>query len=187
MSEEDLAPISIPPEAHASFRRGQLLVLLEHFDSSVTIDRVGYIEFFAANPFLIWRESSTERTRLRLAGLSPFALSYQATKERYANRRARLRSDLAALAAWAYLRTDSVDGRSACELTESGRDAARSLDSLYADAFRLSVSLVVPRMRNVSSAALDRMAKDWLQLGEMRIDLLDMDYEFEASLQGRLL
>jgi hypothetical protein len=29
--------------------------------------------------------------------------------------------------------------------------------------------------------------QEWLQLDDMRIDLLDTDFEFEANLQGRLL
>jgi hypothetical protein len=183
----DLVPISVPPEAHPSFRRGQLLVLLEHLDGPVSFDRLGYIEFFAANPFLVWREDSSERTRLQLAGMNPKALSYQATTERYANRRSRLRSDLGGLASWGYLRTDTIDGMLACELTERGRSAARDLQSLYADAYRLSVSLVLPKMRNVTNKRLGQLVQQWLRLDDMRIDLLDTDFEFEADLQGRLL
>ena len=183
----DLVPVSVPPEVHPSFRRGQLLVLLEHFTAPVTVDRVGYIEFFAANPFLVWRAESRERSRLQLAGMNPKAHAYQATAERYANRRSRLRSDLGALAAFGYLSTDAVDGLLACELTDAGRSAAEALDSLYADAYRLSVSLVLPKMRNVSNRKLGLLAQEWLQLDEMRIDLLDTDFEFEANLQGRLL
>lgn len=107
----DVVPISVPPEVHPALRRGQLLVLLEQFTGLVTIDRIGYIEFFAANPFLIWRQPCKERTQLLLAGLSPKALSYQATVERFANRRTRLRSDLAALASWGYLVPGVIDKR----------------------------------------------------------------------------
>jgi hypothetical protein len=183
----ELVPISVPPEAHSSFRRGQLLVLLEHFERPIALDRLGYVEFFAANPFLVWREDSSERSRLQLAGMNPKALSYQATAERYANRRVRLRSDLGALAAWGYLRTATVDGLLACELTEPGRSAAGGLQSLYADAYRLSVSLVLTKMRNVTNRRLGQLVQHWLQLADMRIDLLDTDFEFEADLQGRLL
>jgi hypothetical protein len=183
----ELVPVSVPPEVHPSFRRGQLLVLLEHFTAPVTVDRVGYIEFFAANPFLVWRSESRERSRLQLAGMNPKALAYQATAERYANRRSRLRSDLGALAAFGYMRTDAIDGLLACELTNAGRAAAEGLDSLYADAYRLSVSLVLPKMRNVSNRKLALLVQEWLQLDDMRIDLLDTDFEFEANLQGRLL
>lgn len=183
----ELAPVSVPPEAHPAFRRGQLMVLLEHFDAPVTFDRLGYVEFFAANPYLVLREDSPERTRLRLAGFNPKSLSYQSTRERYANRRTRLHSDLGALAAWGYLATATVDRRLACELTERGRTQAVSLTSLYADAYRLSVALILPKMRNLTPTMLSRKAQEWLQLGEMQIDLLDTDFRFEADLQGTLL
>jgi hypothetical protein len=182
-----LTPISVPPEAHASFRRGQLLVLLEQFDEPLGLDRLGYLEFFAANPYLVLRSEQSERARLRLAGFNPRALSYQATTERYANRRTRLRSDLGALAAWGYLDTSTRDGRLTCALTELGRDRAGTLVSLYADAYRVSVSLVRPKMRNLSDTALARQVQQWLRIDDLRIDLLDTDFDFEADLQGRFL
>jgi hypothetical protein len=183
----NLSPISIPPEAHPSFRRGQLLLLLEQFDGAVTLDRLGYMEFFAANPYLILRDDSSERTRLMLAGFNPKALSYQATTERYANRKTRLRSDLGALAAWNYVSTSTVDGLRACSLTALGRDRASSLNSLYADAYRLSVSLIRPHFRGLTNTALAKRVQEWLNIGDLRIDLLDTDFSFEANLQGQLL
>ena len=183
---DSLAPISLPPEAHASFRRGQLLLLLAQFDEPVSIDRVGYLEFFAANPFLVFRSDEKERSQLRLAGFNPSALSYQATTERYANRRTRLRSDLAALASWGYLSATVVDGRLACSLTEVGRERAESMNSLYADAYRLSVSLVRPKMRGTDTALAKRV-QSWLKIGRMRIDLLDAELSVDPSQEGRLL
>ncbi|MEM9520375.1 MAG: hypothetical protein AAGA37_13715 [Actinomycetota bacterium] len=184
---EPLPPVSVPPEAHAAFRRGQLLILLGEFDHPVEVDRLGYMEFFAANPFLVWRDATAERTQLRLAGLLPSALSYQAAPERYANRRVRLRSDLAALVAWGFMRTDTVDGRIACELTDEGRTAATRLDTVYSSAYRLSVSLVAPKLRNVTNVELHRMATRWLRLGAMRVDLLDTTVGMEPNGQGVLL
>jgi hypothetical protein len=63
------------------------------------------------------------------------------------------------------------------------------LDSgvVYADAYRLSVSLIRPKMRNLSDTALARHVQQWLPIDDLRIDLLDADLEFEADLQGRLL
>ena len=81
----------------------------------------------------------------------------------------------------------AIDGLLACELTDAGRSAAEGLDSLYAEAYRLSVSLVLPKMRNVSNRKLGLLVQEWLRLDDMRIDLLDTDFEFEANLQGRLL
>lgn len=183
---DSLGPISLPPESHASFRRGQLLLLMEQFDSPLSVDRVGYLEFFAANPYLIFRSDEPERIQLRLAGFHPGALSYQATTERYANRRTRLRSDLAALAAWGYLAASVEDGRLACFLTETGRARAAGLNSLYSDAYRLSVSLISPKLRGTETALAKRV-QGWLRIGSMRIDLLDTDSSFEPGRQGEML
>jgi hypothetical protein len=181
------APISMPPEAHSSFRRGQLLVLLEQFEEPLSLDRLGYLEFFAANPYLVMRSERSQRAQLRLVGFNPRALSYQATTERYANRRSRLRSDLGALSAWGYIEISPIEGRTACQLTEIGRQRAGTLVSLYAEAYRLSVSLIRPKMRNITDTALAKQVQQWLRLGDLRIDLLDTDFDFEADLQGRLL
>lgn len=185
--DDDDSAISVPPEAHPALRRGQLLILLETLGGMVSVDRLGYIEFFAANPFLIWRTDSPERTRLQLAGFRPDALSYQASPERYANRRTRLRSDLGALSAWGYLDTSVVEGRIACGLTDAGRDAATSLTSLYADAFRTSVALVIPKTRNTTEVELARRVQGWLQISGMRIDLMEADLRYGADGQGQLV
>jgi hypothetical protein len=182
-----LAPVSIPPEAVPAFRRGQLLVMLGQFEGPVELDRIGYIEFFAANPYLVLRKDSPERTSLLLAGFNPKALSYQATTERYANRRTRLRSDLGALVAWKYARTSTVDGLIACELTSEGHEEADKLITLYADAYRLSVSLIRKEIKGLSNRALALKVQGWLRIDDLRIDLLDREFEFNTDLQGVLL
>lgn len=182
-----LPPVSRPPEAHAAFRRGQLLVLLEEVGDAIAVDRLGYVEFFAANPFLIWRQPSSERTRLQLAGLLPTALSYQAAPERYANRRSRLRTDLAGLTAWGFVSVDTVDQRVACRLTPQGAEVVARLNSVYGEAYRLAVSLVLPKLRNVSNLQLNKLALQWLDIADLRIDLLDSEYGIDIDGQGRLL
>ena len=184
---EDLNPVSVPPETHSAFRRGQLLLLLEQFERPVTVDRLGYLEFFSANPYLVHRADSSERTQLQLAGFNPKALSYQASTERFANRRTRLRSDLGALVAWGLASTTSIDGFVACQLTEIGRTRAASFTSLYADAYRLSVRLIRPKMRGLSSAGLAKLVQQWLRVDEFRVDLLDIHFSYDGELQGRLL
>jgi hypothetical protein len=169
----DLAPVSRPPETNGNFRRGQLLLLLSLFSEPLPIDRIGYLEFFAANPHLI--VSDRDAVRLELAGFNPDALSYQSAPERFTNRRSRLRSDLAGLTAWGYAAPRLVDGRIACELTTNGREAASQLTSLYADAYRRSVEMLRPFFR-LSDAALARKANQWLRISDdNRIDLLDLE------------
>ncbi len=169
----DFAPVSIPPETNGNFRRGQLLLLLSMFTDPLPVDRIGYLEFFAANPHLVVKDR--DAVRLELAGFNPDALSYQSAPERFTNRRSRLRSDLAGLTAWGYAMPRLVDGRVACELTDAGREAASRLTSLYADAYRQSVEMIRPLFR-LSETALAKQANQWLRLSdEARIDLLDLE------------
>ena len=175
--EDRHAAVSVPPETHPAFRRGQLLLLLAQLQEPVTLERINLIDFLAANPYLVFRDDGNERTELLLSGMSPLALSYQAAKERYANRRSRLRSDLAALVAWGYASVTNVDGLRACVLTTEGQAAAESLCSLYADAYRASVRLMVKRFGRSTDAALSKNLQQWLNIDQFRIDLWD----FQAS------
>src|SRR5579872_6020965 len=169
----EFTPVSLPPETNANFRRGQLLLLLSMLSDPLPIDRIGYLEFFAANPHLIVRDN--DAVRLELAGFHPDALSYQSAPERYANRRSRLRSDLAALTAWGYAKPQLVDGRITCGVTPGGRSAASRLTSLYADAYRRSVEILFPLFK-LSDQALARQANRWLHVSdEAKIDLLDLE------------
>jgi hypothetical protein len=170
----DLSPVSRPPESNPAFRRGQLLLLLSMFTDPLTIDRIGYLEFFAANPHLVVQKE-LDATRLELAGLNPDALSYQSAPERYSNRRSRLRSDLAGLTAWGMAIPTILEGRIACALTPKGRESAAQLTTLYADAYRQSVETIRPLFK-LNDSALARRVNEWLRVpDEVRIDLLDLD------------
>lgn len=171
----DLAPASRSPESHASFRRGQLLVLLAAFDAPMALDRIGYLEFFAANPHLVIRDEA-ESVRLQLAGFSPSALSYQSAPERFANRRSRLRTDLSALTAWGYASVSVDEGRIVVGLTDTGRERSGQLVSLYADAYRTSIDLVRPMFR-LSPTALAKKASEWLSKADRHLDILDVDLD----------
>lgn len=177
----NLSPASRPPESHSSFRRGQLLVLLATFELPVTIDRIGYLEFFAANPHLVLRDTASS-VRLQLAGFSPSALTYQSAPERFANRRSRLRSDLAALTAWGYAQPSVDDGRIVVGLTHLGRQRSKELTSLYADSYRASIELIRPLFR-LSDGWLARKASEWLSGGDRRLDVLDVDLQAQLRLE----
>ncbi len=177
----DLAPASRPPETHANFRRGQLLVLLSSFQAPMTIDRIGYLEFFAANPHLVI-EDNDRSVRLQLAGFSPSALSYQSAPERFANRRSRLRTDLAALAAWGYAQVVIEEGRILVGLTGLGKENAAELISLYADSYRSSIDLIRPLFSH-SDGKLAKLASKWLARPDRHVDILDVDLNTQLSLE----
>jgi hypothetical protein len=156
-------------------------VLLSTFDAPITIDRIGYLEFFAANPHLVIRDDIGS-VRLQLAGFSPSALTYQSAPERFANRRLRLRTDLAALTAWGYAQAGVDEGRIVVGLTDLGRRHASELTSLYADSYRTSIELIRPLFRQ-SDLALGRKASQWLTGTDRRVDILDVDLQTQLDME----
>jgi hypothetical protein len=177
--ESTLSPDTLEP-----FRRGQLLVLLAEVDGLISLDRLGYLEFFTANPHLAVADDK-DRTRLELAGFTPNALSYQSASERFANRRSRLRSDLAALTAWGYVAPGMLDGRIACGLTPHGRDGAAALSTFYAEACRTSCAIIRPLLQGTETAVARRVA-GWLSTRtDERLDLLEvqLDFDFGSPLE----
>ena len=186
--DNELVATSIPPEALPSFRRAQLLIILEAFKEGVTVDRLGYVEFFSANPFLIFRKPSAQRTRLIVSGFHPHTLSYQSSPERYANRRTRLRSDLGALVASGLVVVRADAGEIVCQLTDSGLRAAGTFSTVYVDALRLSVDLVRQEMpRSATNNAVSKKVSEWLRIEDLRIDLLDLWFDHDFDGQGVLI
>jgi hypothetical protein len=173
----DTSLLRAAPETFAPFRLGQLLLLLATIDSasagSTSIDRLGYYDFFAANPFLVVEPRTRDGRRLLASGFDYLNLDYQSSSQRFANRRGRLQHDLALLTAYGLIVVGSADGRVGYELTSSGRDAAMSFRALYADAYRASAAVVVGHLRRLSDAKLRVKAAGWLRADSLLIDLYD--------------
>lgn len=165
------------PETLTSFRLGQLLLLLATADEietgPVPIDRLGYYDFFAANPFLVVEPRSPDGRRLLTTGFEYWNLDYQSSSQRFSNRRARLQHDLALLTSFGLVTVGSAAGRIGYETTESGRAAAGSLRALYAHAYRDSAAIIVKRLRRLSDSKLRSEAGAWLRADDFLIDLYD--------------
>ncbi|KXK62657.1 hypothetical protein AWW66_06945 [Micromonospora rosaria] len=161
------------PEDHVLFRITQLLLLMRVVAGPDTqglgLERLGYYDFFSANPFLvIGRDEKKARAQLHLAGFDERQLSYAATGHRFVNRRRRLQHDLALLAAYD-LATLRAGGWT---LTARGLDTAHQFTALYAEQYMTSVRLVVQRLaRFGSDAALARQAGQWLREPQLILDL----------------
>lgn len=164
------------PEDRQVFRLAQLLLLLEvAADNRVlvrTVDRLGFYDFFAANPFIVTSgtedRDAEDRLALRLAGFSDRQLSYASTGQRFASRRRRLQYDLSLLLAYG-LATVSSDGYA---LSPSGRRVAEELTSVYADAYRQAARVVLRRLGRLSDRKLADSAAGWLGRSWLLIDLL---------------
>jgi hypothetical protein len=163
---------SFSPEEHIVFRLAQLILLLKEVAppsaTGIGLERLGYYDFFSANPFLVVSEEDPKgRAILHLAGFDERQLSYTSTGPRFANRRQRLQHDLALLVAYELVSPRS-DGWG---LTSRGSDLCSELTALYAQQYRTSVGLVVTQLKKLSDAALAREAARWLRSPTLILDL----------------
>lgn len=167
----------VAPETLDSYRLGQLMLLLdvarEQRASPLDIDRLGYYDFFAANPFLVIEESDPQRVELALAGFEARNLDYQSSSQRFSNRRARLQHDLAWLLSRGLVGLSSRGGRIAFDLTERGTQLANQFTALYAIAYRQSAEIVIRKLKGMSDTRLRNEAKQWLRADSLLIDLYD--------------
>lgn len=161
---------SQPPEEHRVFRLAQLAILLSEVATKKPIDleRLGYYDFFAANPFaIVGHEESHERARLHLAGFDERQLSYASTGSRFANRRRRLQHDVALLVAYG-LAERRGDGYAQ---TARGKEFVDQMTALYVDQYRESVRVVHVHLKNLSPMQLTTAAQRWLHSPSLLLDL----------------
>ncbi len=177
----------VAPEEHVLFRLAQLVLLLRVIDGpgrpGVGLERLGYYDFFAANPFLVVPvENVEERAQLHLVGFDERQLSYASTGPRFANRRRRLQHDVALLIAYDLARL----GAYGWVLTPRGADVADQLTALYAQQYMTAAELVVRHLSRLSETALATQAGQWLRNPGLLLDLYGAgdDEELSVSTPG---
>ena len=169
---DGLPRASAAPEEHTVFRLAQLTILLGEIAPSdqrpVDLERVGYYDFFAANPFAIVQEGdAVERARLHRAAFDERQLTYASTGTRFANRRRRLQHDLALLVAYGLAQPQG----SGYVQTAAGAELVGSLSALYVDQYKESTRIVHGRLRRLSDAQLAESARRWLKEPSLILDL----------------
>lgn len=188
MGEAENSP-NWEPESELNFRLAQLLLLLEQADELgrrvPSIDRLGYYDFFSANPFIVTSEDyprrDSDRILLKKAGFLEGQLSYGQAGQRYISRRSRLRDDISTLIAWGLISYDS-DGFG---LTDSGKDLVARLSTIYADQYRTAAYIVLRRLVPLSNARLISSAQRWIGETWLLIDYLgDVDEEASTTRQS---
>ena len=167
------------PDDLLTFRIARLLLLLDvvatlELKKPLDIERLGFYDFFAANPFLAVGDDEAARREAALAGFSSYDLSYQSSGHRFANCRARLRNDLAMLIAYGAA-VAAVEGQRVVYRISERVGVEAQLHSLYATAYRSSANLVVARLDRLSDKRLREDAKRWLNDERLLIDLYDID------------
>ncbi|MFD7885236.1 ABC-three component system middle component 2 [Streptomyces bauhiniae] len=165
------------PEDETEFRLAQLIILLEITSSSrmtSSIDRIGALDFFSANPFLVIEESEAEFRHLVLAGFSVKPLTYASPGHRFITRRSRLQNDLAMLVAYGLAKPGATKGHRVYTITDTGREISEQLTSVYADAYRESAKVVSKRIEKVPDTKLQEKCRDWLKADPAMMDLYDL-------------
>lgn len=165
------------PEDRPAFRLAQLALLLDVADEAhvnvATVDRLGYLDFFSANPFLVMQGHSNrderDRADLRLAGFTERLISYASSGQRFVSRRRRIQHDLALLVGYGVVEVRN----SSYGLTSLGRTLVSRLTSVYADAYRVSAKIILRRLGRLPDAQLRRSAEGWLGSNLLLLDFLD--------------
>lgn len=181
------AALPSPPEEHVLLRASLLLLLLDEIGAAAGtgLERLGYYDFFAANPFLVFdTDDAAARAELHAAGFDERQLSYASTGARFANRRRRLQHDVAFLVAYGL----AAPAGAGYVVTASGQNASGRFLSLYAGQYRSSVRLVHSRFKRVSDTALAEQARGLLRQPALLLDLygsLDPDRPGPTPPEGR--
>lgn len=164
------------PEESTTFRLARMLLLLAVAKQSgrqvASVDRLGYYEFFADNPFIVIEgdttRDATDRAALEVAGFSRVQLAYASSGPRFVSRRRRLQNDLAQLIALGLVELTS----GGYEVSDRGMGIATALNSVYADAYRAAAEIVLRRLASKSNAGLERSVEGWLGHSWLFVDLL---------------
>lgn len=165
------------PEHNNTFRLARLLLLLdvarEHGRQIASIDRLGYYEFFADNPFIVIDgdkpRDRVDRAAVELAGFSRIQLGYASSGQRFLSRRRRLQHDLARLVALGLVTLNATG----YVVTREGEELAGEFRSIYSDSYRASAEIILRRLGGLSGKALDTKAEEWLGHSWLLVDLLD--------------
>ena len=171
--------IAFSPEDDAIFNSSRLLLFFEVLhkmkpDRGADLERVCYYDFFAANPFLIVSEGDPFRLELELEGFEPNKLEYLSTAQRFRTKRASIKQYLSLLLSKGLISIENLDGKILYKITQRGIGAANRINSLYAIAYRKSVSGVIKKFRDYSDKQLWEEASLLLEAKSFQVDLYDM-------------
>ena len=172
--------LPLRPDDLLAFRLGRLLLLLDTVPG-LAVARSRWTSSASRSTTSSpttrsWSSGATpsEHETLVLAGFDSRNLSYQSSAQRFSSRRERLQHDLATLLAYGLVSAASrAHGVLPTRLTEPGRQHARELRSLYAQAYRRSAELVGRELNRLSDRALQEQTREWLQADELLIDLFE--------------
>ena len=169
--------IKFSAEDEDLFNSARLLLLFKILDKmevrkGINIERIGYYDFFSAQPFLIFGEDDKE-TRLDLIyyGFESKTISYGSSSQRFENRREKLKQYLAGLIVRDLITIENIDGELVYSITETGKIVANMFNTFYDAAYQKSARLVIEKLKNLSNKKISMNAREWLKAEPFIIDL----------------
>ena len=171
--------IIFSPEDVTVFNSSRLLLLLDVLNNlgiknGIDLERLCYYDFFAANPFLLLGKEDTRRLELELDGFEPNKLEYLSSDQRYRTKRTSMKQYLSLLLTKGLIRIINTDGRILYTITPLGIEISGKINSLYAIAYRKSVSFIAKMLKGYSDTQLWEKASEWLEAKSFQVDLYDM-------------
>ncbi len=171
--------IIFSPEDATVFNSSRLLLLLDVLNDlgvkkGVDLERLSYYDFFAANPFLIIGKDDPCRLELEIEGFEPNKLEYMSSDQRYRTKRTLIKQYLSLLLSKGLTKVLNMDGKILYEITPLGIEISSRINSMYAIAYKKSVTCVVKMLKGYSDAQLWEKASEWLEAKSFQVDLYDM-------------
>ncbi len=171
--------IIFSPEDATVFNSSRLLLLLDVLNDlgvkkGVDLERLSYYDFFAANPFLIIGKDDPCRLELEMEGFEPNKLEYISSDQRYRTKRTLIKQYLSLLLSKGLIKVLNMEGKILYEITSLGVEISSKINSMYAIAYKKSVTCVVKMLKGYSDAQLWEKASEWLEAKSFQVDLYDM-------------
>jgi hypothetical protein len=177
-----LEPIRVSAESEDIFCSARLLLLFSVINSvlgekGISINRLGYYDFFSAQPFLVFSDYSSTKIDLVLKGFELTTVSYMSSSQRFSNRREKLKYYLSNLLIRALISVQNIDGEILYYITPKGKEIVRYFKSLYSLSYCQSAEIIVKKLSKLNDKKLDNEAKEWLKAKSFMMDL----YEFSKA------
>jgi hypothetical protein len=169
--------LSFSAEDDLVFNAARLLLLLDELselsEKGIDIERLSYYDFFAANPYVILSEDDPARLDFELEGFEPNKLEYSSSAQRFSSKRESIKQYLAVLLSRDLMDASNCEGKIVFKITESGKEVAKKINSMYALAYRKSVEFVIKRLKDLSDTKLWDFSRTWLEAKSFQIDLYE--------------
>ena len=158
------------------FNSARILLLLNVLEKrkDVDLEKLNYYDFFSANPFHMISKEEPEYLSLELVGMKSFTINYINSSQRFQTKRALLKHYLAILVGKELVDVFNQDGKITFQITDKGGAIAKSIQSMYADAYQTSAKIITKKLNSFSNTKLSKFAAMKIEGKTFQMDLYDM-------------